>query len=463
MGQVRKTKDGFLFFDFRFRSVRCREYTRLEENPANRKKMNRVLERIEAEITLGTFDYAARFPNGSRRNLFEQEKAPPGEMEFEKFARAWIEENKLSWKPSVSEEFTGTLTKHLISRFAGRRVTEITPADIKKMRSDISALPGRRNRPLSRKRINNICVVLRLILAEASERYGTPNPFARIKPLPVPKTEIHPFAFEEMNIFLSGVRKDFRAYYLVRFLSGMRTGEIDGLRWEDVDWANRRIRVRHTLYKGALNPPKTESSARDIDMLPPVVEALREQKKITGGKGGFVFQTKAGTPLDHTHVTKRVWYPTLKTLGLALRTPYQTRHTAATLWLASGENPEWIARQLGHVDTQMLFKVYSRFVPNLTRRDGSAFMERFQERVDLTTARPVGEEGSTGTDPPQAPGTKKGGEETALRRPLAGSRRRAGADSQKQEDPAGNLPLGECPDQAGASEIDNSTTKGDPQ
>ncbi|MFO0325217.1 MAG: site-specific integrase, partial [Burkholderiales bacterium] len=39
----------------------------------------------------------------------------------------------------------------------------------------------------------------------------------------------------------------------------------------------------------------------------------------------------------------------------------------------AGENPEWIARQMGHSTTEMLFRVYSRFVPNLTRRDGSAF------------------------------------------------------------------------------------------
>jgi len=56
-----------------------------------------------------------------------------------------------------------------------------------------------------------------------------------------------------------------------------------------------------------------------------------------------------------------------------VRRPYQCRHTAATLWLGAGENPEWIARQLGHTTTEMLFRVYSRYVPNLTRRDGSAF------------------------------------------------------------------------------------------
>ncbi|HQQ71812.1 MAG TPA: site-specific integrase, partial [Alicycliphilus sp.] len=81
---------------------------------------------------------------------------------------------------------------------------------------------------------------------------------------------------------------------------------------------------------------------------------------------------RAGEPLDNKNFSDRVWYPLLRHLGLPARRPYQMRHTAATLWLASGEAPEWIARQLGHASTEMLFRVYSRYVPNLTRRDGSA-------------------------------------------------------------------------------------------
>ena len=71
--------------------------------------------------------------------------------------------------------------------------------------------------------------------------------------------------------------------------------------------------------------------------------------------------------------TNRVWKPLLRHLGLAPRRPYQTRHTAATLMLSAGENPEWVARVLGHASTEMLFRVYSRYVPNLTRSDGRAF------------------------------------------------------------------------------------------
>jgi integrase len=72
-------------------------------------------------------------------------------------------------------------------------------------------------------------------------------------------------------------------------------------------------------------------------------------------------------------------------LKLEPRNPYQSRHTAATLWLASGENPQWIARQLGHASSEMLFKVYARFVPNLTRQDGSAF-ERLLMQPGLSPA-----------------------------------------------------------------------------
>lgn len=107
-------------------------------------------------------------------------------------------------------------------------------------------------------------------------------------------------------------------------------------------------------------------------MSQPVFNALKQQSKVTCDID-YVFANKAGNPLSVHNVTKRIWYPLLRCLGLPLRRPYQTRHTAATLWLAAGENPEWIARQMGHSTTEMLFRIYSRYVPNLTRQDGSAF------------------------------------------------------------------------------------------
>jgi integrase len=116
-----------------------------------------------------------------------------------------------------------------------------------------------------------------------------------------------------------------------------------------------------------------------------------------------VFCNLAGEPIDTNNFTKRVWYPLLRHLGLTLRRPYQTRHTAATLWLAAGETPEWIANQMGHASTEMLFRVYSRFVPNLTRRDGSAFDRLLSTRFGGAAAeKPASEAGPMAPPPPKS-------------------------------------------------------------
>ena len=69
-----------------------------------------------------------------------------------------------------------------------------------------------------------------------------------------------------------------------------------------------------------------------------------------------------------------------------LEGPYLTGHTAATLWLAAGESLEWIARQVGHTTTEILFRVYSRYVPNLTRQDGSAFERLLLQNLSVSIA-----------------------------------------------------------------------------
>jgi integrase len=123
-------------------------------------------------------------------------------------------------------------------------------------------------------------------------------------------------------------------------------------------------------------------------MLPPVLEALRAQKaqqaaqRLRSGQGApetgqdYVFTGRQGGPVATPHVRGRVWAPTMARAGLRARAAYQTRHTFASNALAAGENPAWISAMLGHASAEMLFKVYTRFIPNHTRRDGSAMLAR---------------------------------------------------------------------------------------
>ena len=120
----------------------------------------------------------------------------------------------------------------------------------------------------------------------------------------------------------------------------MRTSELLGLKWDAVDFARSQILVRQTWVCGGLDTPKTEGSERVIDMSTPVRAAFERQRHLTAAvHSEFVFCAANGQPLSRHNLAHRIWKPTLKALGLRHRRPYQTRHTAATLWLASGEAP----------------------------------------------------------------------------------------------------------------------------
>ncbi|MDZ7789172.1 MAG: tyrosine-type recombinase/integrase [Xanthomonadales bacterium] len=112
---------------------------------------------------------------------------------------------------------------------------------------------------------------------------------------------------------------------------------------------------------------------------------MRAQRKATPESIPWVFWNRDGGPIDAQNFTKRVWRPLLAYLDLDYRRPYQTRHTTATLMLAAGESPEWIARVLGHTSTEMLFRTYSRYVPNLTRQDGSAMARLLAYQAGTST------------------------------------------------------------------------------
>ncbi len=400
LASVRARKDtGQLFLDFRWNGRRYREQTTLPDTRENRSRLEKVLARIEKQIQQNTFDHAAFFRRPAQsadhtdspaerpteqpsNNVGVVSRTPLVGLEpkavptFRDFATLWLKEHTVEWRRSHLRTLESTVEGRLIPRFGDQPVSEIRKADILAFRAELSSLPGRGKRPaMSNKRINGIIGPLKQILNEAAERYDFPPATVNIRALKLRRTDVFPFTLEEVHRILAAVRADYHDYLLVRFFTGMRSGEVDGLKWRYVDFPARLILIREARVLGADDYTKTDGSQRDIQMSTPVYEAFRRQEGVSRARGEYVFCNRSGGPVDNKNFTTRVWDPLLRHLELPPRRPYQMRHTAATLWLAAGESPEWIARQLGHSNTQMLFRVYSRYVPNLTRQDGSA-MER---------------------------------------------------------------------------------------
>jgi len=284
MGSVRvRESTQKLFIDFQYRGTRCREQTALEDTTANRKKLENVLKRIEAEITLGSFQYETYFPNSSNAEKFAVTtgNSLPGYHEtplFRDFSGDWMNEMQIQWRQSHIETVEGTLRNYLVPYFGEKEVGRITKKDILDFRASLAKVTTRSGKGLSASRINRIMTPLRMILSEAANRFDFSSPYHGIKSLKVPRTDVEPFSIDEVKQIIDTVRLDFRHYYTVRFFTGMRTGEIDGLQWDHVDFKRRQILVRQALVDGRLEYTKNDGSFRTIEMSQLVYDALKAQK-----------------------------------------------------------------------------------------------------------------------------------------------------------------------------------------
>lgn len=247
MGHIRHRKEtGTLYFDFQVNKQRCREQTTLPDTKANRKKLTMIMDRIEAEITLGTFVYGKYFPNSPMvEKLAKLEAKQAGNYRktplFKDFCEEWFSEMEPSWRQSTALGYRQYLDKRLKPHFGEMEVSQITKADILKYRSSVAKQSDGNLKP---KTINKFIKCLNMIMSEAADRFNFTPPHLNIKPLKEEKVHIEPFSIDEVNLILQRVRPDWRDYLLVRFFTGMRTGEIDGLKWENVDFTRREILVR---------------------------------------------------------------------------------------------------------------------------------------------------------------------------------------------------------------------------
>ncbi|MCL4431523.1 MAG: site-specific integrase, partial [Epsilonproteobacteria bacterium] len=174
---------------------------------------------------------------------------------------------------------------------------------------------------------------------------------------------IHPFTPDEVNsILLSAEMNNYKNYLNIAFFTGMRSGEIIGLKKEDIDLKNKILKVRRTRSRFGETSPKTRGSLRDIpilDSLFPLVETLYNLHD-----HDYLFKTQYNEPYRDTNVfVDRYWKPSLEALNLEYRRPYNTRHTYATNMLYRNlVTPVELAQLLGHSSTEMVFNIYVAYL-----------------------------------------------------------------------------------------------------
>lgn len=185
----------------------------------------------------------------------------------------------------------------------------------------------------------------------------------------------------------------------VAVVTGLRQGELLGLKWSDLDWTSRRIQVQRQVQrrKGdglVFCEPKSASGRRVIVLGKSTIEKLREYRNnqlkesiLLGEKWqdyDLIFPSPIGTPLDPSNVLK-AYKDCLKRAGLPNLRFHDLRHSAATLMLQQGVNPKIVSERLGHSDISLTLNTYSHVLPPMQE-------EAAEKMDDLLTLIEVNEE-----------------------------------------------------------------------
>ena len=125
---------------------------------------------------------------------------------------------------------------------------------------------------------------------------------------------------------------------------------------------------------------KNKYSRRTIKLTPVMFEALEKEKRVYDQfKGESFFYNTTGGLVNPSNLRRDVWWPALKEAGLKVREMKQTRHSFATVALSCGENPLWTAKVMGYRNSDLIIKVYGRYVENAVgSKDGASFDGLYQ-------------------------------------------------------------------------------------
>lgn len=281
-------------------------------------------------------------------------------MLFDQYADMYLTLNRERWKPSYLNKVEGIISSRF-SQFYGKDITTIKVTDCKLWYLSL--------KDVSPKSKSGYISVLRGIFDLAFYDDIIPrNPALHVKPEKHDTPRISPFTADEVQLILvkaKTINWNFHIFLSIGFYTGMRTGEIIALKWNEIDFENKTISINSTRSRFGEGSPKTRSSRRTlpiIDTLFPILKEHAKNRKLyrKSNPDGYVLVTQYGGPYRDTFVfQQRWWTPLLKSLGLEYRRPYTMRHTYATNMLYRNlVTPLQLAELLGHTSSEMVHNVY---------------------------------------------------------------------------------------------------------
>jgi integrase len=307
---------------------------------------------------------------------------PPSRLTVGQYLEQWLQ----SVRPPAVRGGTWVgyrvnVRRHLVPRLGAVPLQQLTRVAVKAAYEELAERGSRHGGPLSPKTLHNVHLTLRKALADAVEdRLLSHNPADAAHRLHRDQPEMQTWSARELAAFLAGVAEhEWFALWRLAATTGMRRGELLGLRWSDLELPRGQLQIVQQRVRGldayTYGPPKTKAGRRRVDLDAATVAALQAHRQAQAvirpafGAGydadaDLVFARADGSPLDPDTVSG-----TFERLVLELRLSrirlHDLRHTHATLALAAGVHPKVVQERLGHSSVQITLDRYSHAVPGM--------------------------------------------------------------------------------------------------
>ena len=309
-----------------------------------------------------------------------------------------IEEYKKLYIPTQLKKSTAYNYEHLIEYhfmdyFAPKKLKDINPAVISHFFATHKSKARGKETPLAPRTLKKLYTILQSVFTFAvSQGYikETPCKNVILPRVDLVEEERKHLLPEELPTFLSifGHYSPMNAIVLTQLFTGLRPSECLGLQWEDIDFENRKITLKHNLNdvagKHELDTPKTKGSKRHIYMTDSLYNLLKkhlvEQKKLQLSLGTdfkhpeMVFTSTTGNYKDRSCLNSQ-FKKRLKDTGLEFMTLHKLRHTNATLLVNYGIDLKIVSEHLGHSDIKVTADTYAG-VLDKSRIETAATMEQ---------------------------------------------------------------------------------------
>lgn len=350
-----------------------------EDGGGKRTKERLVYGKAQAEMA------EAAIRDSLRARPKEKEPVKPEEITFSELFQRYKKDRGGEIRASTMAKKASIVGNHLEPVFGPVKLSEITRERLLAWRADLNADPMKVNTK------NGIFRELRALLNYAVAQNLIPkSPLNGIRPFrdaykETAAVKIRYYTKEEYGKFIGEVRKRaerigtvsaWGAYVFFRlaYLTGARKGEINALRWSDIDgsclWVRRSVTQKLKGEKWVETPPKNESSVRRLQMPEQLVKDLdehRERQKEAGGWNESLFICGGENPIPDTTLEK-INADCAKAAGVKKITIHEFRHSHASLLCNAGVNIKEIARRLGHADVEITLKTYAHLYPTEEER-----------------------------------------------------------------------------------------------